>query len=297
VTKSEAKASILRSVAQLNTWRQRDVRAPHKPLLFLMGISRILRREPRLVSFASIEDALARLLRLYGPRRSQVHPEYPFWWLQSDGLWEVTNPQALSTRRSNSNPTRSSLRALGFGGFPVMIDTAFRQDSRLVQQTVSLVLNSHFPDSLHEGILNELNMACDILCISQHRDADFRRAVVDAYEHRCAMCGFDAKLDGTDVALEAAHVRWRQADGPDIVQNGVALCSIHHQAFDLGAITLEADMRIKISGAIHGSGAMNRWFTAFHRKPLRLPHSKSLHLLPAFVAWHEREVFRQPPRD
>jgi HNH endonuclease len=38
--------------------------------------------------------------------------------------------------------------------------------------------------------------------------------------------------------LEAAHIKWFQARGPDVVQNGLALCSLHHKIFDLGAFTV-----------------------------------------------------------
>ena len=49
--------------------------------------------------------------------------------------------------------------------------------------------------------------------------------------HQCAFCGF-IKLDSADLAIEAAHIRWTQFGGPDAIDNGLACCSIHHQAFD-----------------------------------------------------------------
>jgi hypothetical protein len=59
------------------------------------------------------------------------------------------------------------------------------------------------------------------------RSAAFSRAVIDAYEGRCAMCGLDSGL------VEAAHIYPVAAPGSvDHVYNGLALCPNHHTAFD-----------------------------------------------------------------
>lgn len=42
--------------------------------------------------------------------------------------------------------------------------------------------------------------------------------------------------DDTTVALEAAHIKWKQHGGPCEIPNGTALCAIHHKAFDKGSI-------------------------------------------------------------
>lgn len=60
----------------------------------------------------------------------------------------------------------------------------------------------------------------------------FRQAVVKAYGECCAVCGFDARIVNTPMGIEAAHIQWQAYDGPDVVRNGVALCSLHHVAFD-----------------------------------------------------------------
>ena len=38
--------------------------------------------------------------------------------------------------------------------------------------------------------------------------------------------------------MTAAHIKWFQARGQDVVPNGLALCSLHHKIFDLGAFTV-----------------------------------------------------------
>ena len=60
-----------------------------------------------------------------------------------------------------------------------------------------------------------------------------------AYEYRCCVCGFDLRIGNVSAGLEAAHIQWFTADGPDVESNGMALCALHHKIFDLGAFTVE----------------------------------------------------------
>ena len=43
----------------IKTWKRGDQRAPHKPLLILLALGRIQRREDRLVPFQDVEQPLA----------------------------------------------------------------------------------------------------------------------------------------------------------------------------------------------------------------------------------------------
>ena len=55
-------------------------------------------------------------------------------------------------------------------------------------------------------ILRELELT-DLLCIkAATRDASFRAEVIQAYEHRCAVCGFDAKFGHSDFGLESLPI-------------------------------------------------------------------------------------------
>ncbi|MCA9113795.1 MAG: HNH endonuclease, partial [Planctomycetaceae bacterium] len=67
------------------------------------------------------------------------------------------------------------------------------------------------------------------------RDREFRNRVLTAYDHSCAVCGFDVRLGTVVLVVEAAHIQWHQANGPNEERNGLALCSLHHWAFHLNA--------------------------------------------------------------
>ena len=85
------------------------------------------------------------------------------------------------------------------------------------------------------------------------RNPQFRRRVLVAYEYRCAVCGFDVRLGSVSIALNAAHIRWFQAGGPDEESNGLALCVLHHKTFDLGAFTVRPDGVLLVSDQAHGT--------------------------------------------
>lgn len=61
----------------------------------------------------------------------------------------------------------------------------------------------------------------------------FAKEVLLAYNYRCAVCGIAlGGIEGIDSGIDAAHIlAWSKYD-LDVVQNGIALCKLHHWAFD-----------------------------------------------------------------
>ncbi|GAA3773075.1 hypothetical protein GCM10022403_005280 [Streptomyces coacervatus] len=60
------------------------------------------------------------------------------------------------------------------------------------------------------------------------------------------------------VGLEAAHVRWWACDGPDDVDNGLCLCSLHHKLFDKGVLGIGDGHRILVSQHFVGRSRVAR---------------------------------------
>jgi putative restriction endonuclease len=69
--------SIIDRVDKLNVWHRGDHRAPHKPLLLLLALSRFSQGEESL-PYAVLESPLTELLKEFSPSKSSYHPEYPF---------------------------------------------------------------------------------------------------------------------------------------------------------------------------------------------------------------------------
>ena len=116
------------------------------------------------------------------------------------------------------------------------------------------------------------------------RDAQFRRRVLNAYGHRCAMCGVQLRL------LEAAHVLpVEQVGSTDDTDNGVALCSLHHRAYDRALITFDPEYLIRVNekhvAELTGAALVGglREFRLALKPSLLLPADPRDHPKPSFV--------------
>jgi putative restriction endonuclease len=283
----------------LAVWSKGGQRAPHKPLLCLLAISKLFREKERLLPFGDIEKPLQDLLTGFGPPRKVCHPEYPFWALQHDkDIWEVRTSSPLPDQ-SSEFPTRAALiRSDAEAGFRPAVYLALKNDEGLRSQIVSELLDSHFPGSMHEDILQSLGLTtiAETLKI-EDRNPEFREKVLSSYEYRCAVCGFNVRIGHFVVALEAAHIKWHQAGGPDVNQNGLSLCCLHHKLFDRGAFTIDEDHCAIVSEKAYGTEGFAQALGRFHRKPLLQPNRECYKPKLEFLKWHMNQVFLPPSRE
>ena len=63
-----------------------------------------------------------------------------------------------------------------------------------------------------------------VAVVECRRDATWRAAIIEAWDRQCAFCGYNGQAGGVPIGLEAAHMRWFALDGPDTLDNGMALC-------------------------------------------------------------------------
>jgi len=295
MTKTDA---ILTRFRDLNVWHRRAERAPHKPLLVLLALGRLQTGAERLLPFDEVEQPLSDLLEEFGPPRKSLHPELPFFHLQSDGIWELLEDPRVRQRQGSKNPLRTDLRKFRIqGGFPEPLFRSLKERPEAVRELARSVLGAHFPESLHDAILSAVGL--DLSGTSRHlrRDPAFRAAVISAWGHQCVFCGYSVQLDNADLGLEAAHIRWYQAGGPDSLSNGLSCCSVHHQAFDRGAVTISDGFRVLVSSRIHGSGMVQDLFISLHGSEIRQPARKAALPAKEYLDWHRKQVFRGDARD
>ena len=125
------------------------------------------------------------------------------------------------------------------------------------------------------------------------RRPGFAEEVLRAYAYQCAMCGFDGALGRNPVGIEAAHVRWHSQDGPDVVANGLALCALHHALFDLGALGLTPEWRIRVSGLYVARSDSGRAVDQLAGQALIAPRPGQPVVELEHISWHSRQVFRE----
>ena len=122
------------------------------------------------------------------------------------------------------------------------------------------------------------------------RDRNFRKAVIRAYEERCAITGLKLINGGGRAEVEAAHIRSVEHNGPDVVSNGIALSGTAHWMFDRGLVGLSNDMEILVSRQANDVDAVRSMINSTGHlllpdKPNERPHSK-------FVSWHREHCFK-----
>ncbi|HCH3650858.1 TPA: HNH endonuclease [Vibrio parahaemolyticus] len=278
----------------ISRWRRGDQRAPHKPLMLLYALSEYKQGHQRLFRFEDEVDQQVRdLLVQYGPTRKAYHPEYPFWRLanEKEPFWELINGEECIPRKSNTDPKKSELIKYNvMAGFDEESFRTILANPKLIDDIASKIIQDNFPETLQEELF--VRFGFEVNTSTKSRDPEFRRKVLRAYNYKCAVCGFDLAMDNVTVGVEAAHIKWKQYFGPCDISNGIALCSIHHKAFDRGAITLDSHFKVNVSPAVTGGELVERLIWDFDGKAIRLPRESYHYLADSMVEWHVSEVFK-----
>ncbi len=275
----------------LQTWSSNGQRAPHKPLLVLWAIGRCLRGEEQFVSYREADRELTKLLGSFGPHRKTIHTEAPFWRLQNDKVWVIPQADRITVGTGGNAHKSSLLRENAHGGFPTEIHNTLQKDNELASQLASILVDAHFALSIREDVLRSVGIVPRYeVSRRRHRDPSFSPKVLRAYGFRCAVCDFAVRINDEPIALEAAHIKWHEYRGPDVVRNGLSLCALHHRLFDKGAFTLSLDRKVIVTKSATGRG-LNSSLGKFDAKPIILPTRTEEWPDPIFLKWHSREVF------
>ncbi|MFC7138491.1 HNH endonuclease [Halosimplex aquaticum] len=118
------------------------------------------------------------------------------------------------------------------------------------------------------------------------RDTAFRRDVRAAYGNRCAVCGRHRTTPDGTPEVEAAHIYPKGAGGRDVVPNGLALCKLHHWAFDSGWLSVSDDYDVLVTEAPDQPGYAE--FSELAGTEIHLPDDESHHPAVEFLQKHRR---------
>ncbi len=123
------------------------------------------------------------------------------------------------------------------------------------------------------------------------RDRAFRRAVLNAYDGRCAVTGWKLVNGGGRLEAEAAHIRPVEHGGPDSIRNGLALSGTAHWMFDRGLIGLTDSLDIMISRQVNDRPSVEAIINRTGKAMAPTNAGERPH--PAFLAWHRENCFKR----
>ncbi len=116
------------------------------------------------------------------------------------------------------------------------------------------------------------------------RSRMFREKVIEAYDKQCALTGMRLINGGGRAEVQAAHIKSVEANGPDSVNNGIALSGTIHWMFDRGLLSLSDDYEILVSRKVNNTEEVDRLINK-DRKAI-LPSMESSWPHPRYLKWH-----------
>lgn len=274
-------------------------RSPHKPLLVLLALGRFAATGSSRLPWSEAETALADLIAEFGPPSRTGRAQsaaYPFTRLRSDGVWMLDSDVPMD----RVSPLREGVT----GQLESSLEAALRARPALVSRMARSLVDAHFPSTIAPDVLIAVGMDPDLVDTDtagvptppaeRRRSHAWPAAVLEAWDRQCAFCGFDGQAGGVPVGLEAAHIRWFKLDGPDTLDNGIALCSLHHKLFDRGMLGLDDGLAVVVSQRFSARTSHGRAVYELHGRRLRPRPGTPL---PAehHVLWHREQVFHGSP--
>lgn len=294
--------------------------APHKPLLLLSLIDLIARGAIG-SNFIDVTGDLVDLNDLFAGYWRRVVPlnqtssiAFPFSRMHNEPFWELVPAEGKRLDRAaiNNISTVSQLRQFATGA---RIDEAL---FLLLQQPEGRnilrhsLLTSCFSGEAQAALMEQANINAEAYSYNQEllershqplveealeddnykreaRDQGFRRAVVNTYDHRCALCGIRIITSEGHTAVDAAHIiPWSLSKNDDI-RNGMALCKLCHWAFDEGIIGVSDAYTVITSQQINLTNNVPGLLTTLTGRAIIPPSDQDLWPAQRHLSWHRRQ--------
>ena len=141
--------------------------------------------------------------------------------------------------------------------------------------SIGAPVSVHDPLALVESVFAIERRYHTIAAKQRLHQRKFRELVLAAYGERCAMCRL-----GHNPLLDAAHIlEDRDVRGIPEVPNGVALCKIHHSAYDANILGISPDFLVHVREAVleeHDGPMLQYGLQALQHERIQLPRSFAL---------------------
>ncbi len=205
----------------------------------------------------------------------------------ADGLLEHG---LLNERGKLSGRAQSAVRPISPRDFHRIIERGLDDHEPVLPRVGSPESVTGFEDEQTPYVFEQERDRVQQLTSRIVRDRVFRKIVLRAYGERCALSGLKLINGGGRAEVDAVHIRPVQANGPDVVNNGLALSGTAHWMFDRGLIGLGYDLEILVSRHVNDVDGVRAFISkaGFAFAPQRAgdrPH-------PHFLKWHRENCYK-----
>lgn len=167
-----------------------------------------------------------------------------------------------------------------------------------VQKVVNKIYQQERPENYNPF---ETKKIVQVTREAKFRNRAFKQAVKEAYDFKCAVCGMKihSPTNTLQWEVEAVHIVPHSKNGRDDLLNGLALCRLHHWAFDVGWFSLDDEFKIlesrkieELSPEFGKSGGYDflRQLSRDHSR-VALPKEPNLYPHPNAIRWHRENIF------
>jgi putative restriction endonuclease len=195
---------------------------------------------------------------------------------------ELVESGVLNERGAISGRAQSAVRPLSAEDFSRILAIGLPEVPLFLPESAALLAEDQTP---YEAERDRVR----VLASRAVRDRAFRQRVLEAYDCRCALTGLKFINGGGRAEAEAAHIRSVEANGPDIITNGISLSGTVHWMFDRGLISLTDDLEILLSSKINDIEGVTKILNPDGRA--RRPKYADWRPHPRYLSWHRDHCF------
>ncbi|MBI4531777.1 MAG: HNH endonuclease [Candidatus Latescibacteria bacterium] len=295
--------------------------APHKPLLLLSVID-LFAQGSITTNLIELTPDLGELFTLYWarvmPPDQHGNLALPFFHLKSDGFWHLIPRSGKEAVLAAAQQIRSlnQLRETIFGAKldeelytllgieeirhllrTMLIETYFSSDvqPKLVEQGMINAKAFQYSQTLLERVRTEQlrEEPAEEEYQPAARNQGFRRAVVIAYDHRCALCGIRLLTPDGHTVVDAAHIIPWSISHSDDPRNGMALCRLCHWNFDEGLMSVSSQYVVISSPQLGANHNIPGYLLTVVGRRIIGPDEQILWPDLDSLIWHRQKVFRR----
>jgi putative restriction endonuclease len=203
----------------------------------------------------------------------------------------VIETGVLNAEGRISGRAQSAVRSLSSADFNSIIQQGLADTAPLLPRVDDAVLDPGLHEDQRPFQFEQERERISSLTSRIVRDRVFRKIVLRAYDERCAVTGLKLINGSGRAEAAAAHIRPVEANGPDIVSNGIALSGTAHWMFDRGLISLADDLEILISRHVNDPDGVRALINKSGRatEPRRALDRPHRH----FLQWHRDNCFKR----